>query len=322
MKSANKVLNLLTAFLAVIGACAATLVCFIVIYSQINGGFLPKTHDFYATSSETNSIKNDLGINLDNSDYTSAIISSPEPDFDIAFTDEKINSKSLPGFVKPVKSGTYTIDAIEFWFSDSVINDVTGRWRISSIASSQDITEYVIDYYNALFSSNDEIHAIVNFSLNTTTSISVLPDGTLDVAIHEYIDGEEHDAKALFSGMLLKEYFVNSQTGEFEEITAASPTSPIEANGPNTTYSYEFPIENSNQMTIGSASTGNDNDFNTYNTLDTQDSAPGSDTVWLSATGSKYHSINNCGKMDPNKAHQVSLEYAINEGYEKCDNCF
>ena len=62
------------------------------------------------------------------------------------------------------------------------------------------------------------MHAIVNFSLNTTTSISVLPDGTLDVSIHEYIDGEEHDAKALFGGMLLKEYFINPQTGEFEEI--------------------------------------------------------------------------------------------------------
>lgn len=325
MKNSNKVLNLLTAFLAVIGACAATLVCFIVIYSQINGGFSPKTHDFSATSSETNPIRNDLDINLDSGNYTSAIISSPEPDFDIAFTDEKTNSESsLPETVKPVKSGTYTIDAIEFWFSDSVMNDVTGRWRISSIASSKDIAEYIIDYYNTLFSSNDEIHAIVNFSLNTTTSISVLPDGTLDVAIHEYIDGEEHDVKALFSGMLLKEYFVNPQTGEFEENTATSSTSPIENNGANATYSYEIPIENSNQMTISSASTESDNDFdfNTYNTPNTQDSSPGSDTVWLSATGKKYHSINNCGKMDPNKAHQVSLEYAISEGYEKCDNCF
>ena len=86
------------------------------------------------------------------------------------------------------------------------------------MASSKDITEYATDYYNTLFSSDDEIHAIVNFSLNTTTSISVLPDGTLDVSIHEYIDGEEHDAKALFGGMLLKEYFINPQTGEFEEI--------------------------------------------------------------------------------------------------------
>lgn len=43
--------------------------------------------------------------------------------------------------------------------------------------------------------------------------------------------------------------------------------------------------------------------------------------VWLSATGSKYHSINNCGKMNPNKATQVTLEYAIQHGYEACSKC-
>ena len=46
------------------------------------------------------------------------------------------------------------------------------------------------------------------------------------------------------------------------------------------------------------------------------------DMVWLSATGTKYHRINNCGTMNPNKARQVSLDYAINHGFTKCDNCF
>lgn len=44
--------------------------------------------------------------------------------------------------------------------------------------------------------------------------------------------------------------------------------------------------------------------------------------VWLSATGSKYHSINNCGKMNPNKARQVSLEQAEKAGYAKCGKCW
>lgn len=45
-------------------------------------------------------------------------------------------------------------------------------------------------------------------------------------------------------------------------------------------------------------------------------------TVWLSATGSKYHTINHCGKMNPAKAVQVSLEEAIKQGMEPCDKCF
>lgn len=50
--------------------------------------------------------------------------------------------------------------------------------------------------------------------------------------------------------------------------------------------------------------------------------APVGAQVWLSATGSKYHSINNCGKMNPNKARLVTLEEAINLGMEKCDKCY
>lgn len=51
--------------------------------------------------------------------------------------------------------------------------------------------------------------------------------------------------------------------------------------------------------------------------------ASGSDTmVWLSATGEKYHSINNCGRMNPDNATQVTEEYAINNGYGKCSKCW
>ena len=65
--------------------------------------------------------------------------------------------------------------------------------------------------------SDKEIHAIVNFNYNTTTKLSVVGD-SIDVTVYEYVDKEEHDAKKLFSGMLLKEYFVNIKTGEIKEI--------------------------------------------------------------------------------------------------------
>lgn len=40
----------------------------------------------------------------------------------------------------------------------------------------------------------------------------------LDVTIYEYVDKEEHDAKKLFSGMLLTEYFVYIDNGDIEEV--------------------------------------------------------------------------------------------------------
>ena len=42
--------------------------------------------------------------------------------------------------------------------------------------------------------------------------------------------------------------------------------------------------------------------------------------VWLTATGSKYHRINNCGRTNPDKATQVTLESAKLK-YDPCSNC-
>ena len=99
----------------------------------------------------------------------------------------------------------------------NVPNDVTGNWRIASIAENIEMQDYALDYYKEYFKSDDEIHAIVNFNYKTTTKISVMGN-LLDVSVYEYVDKEEHDAKLLFSGMLLKEYHVNKDTGEVEEI--------------------------------------------------------------------------------------------------------
>lgn len=45
-------------------------------------------------------------------------------------------------------------------------------------------------------------------------------------------------------------------------------------------------------------------------------------TAYLSATGSKYHSIDHCGKMNPNKARKTTVGEAISDGYERCSKCW
>ena len=44
--------------------------------------------------------------------------------------------------------------------------------------------------------------------------------------------------------------------------------------------------------------------------------------VWLSATGSKYHRIPDCGNMNPDNARQVSQSEAEAQGYTACSKCF
>lgn len=115
MKNTTRLLNLLSAFMAVIGACAAALVCFIVIYTGINGGFSPKTNTSSTqtdivdsaniisdkniseiiASSEDDFTNENSNNNLDNNNYAPTIISTPkpeavEPDFDIAFAGNEV----------------------------------------------------------------------------------------------------------------------------------------------------------------------------------------------------------------------------------------
>lgn len=48
----------------------------------------------------------------------------------------------------------------------------------------------------------------------------------------------------------------------------------------------------------------------------------GGELVWKSATGEKYHSINNCGRMNPDKATQITLDEAAALGLGQCSKCF
>lgn len=110
------------------------------------------------------------------------------------------------------------IDSIDATFSTmDVRNDTTGNWKISTIAENVNLEEYALSYYKKYFTDDSQIHGIVNFNYKTTTKISVMGD-RLDVTVYEYVDKEEHDAKLLYSGMLLKEYNVYLDNGDIEEI--------------------------------------------------------------------------------------------------------
>ena len=45
-------------------------------------------------------------------------------------------------------------------------------------------------------------------------------------------------------------------------------------------------------------------------------------SVWISRTGSKYHRINNCGRMNPNTSREIPESEAVADGMEKCKKCW
>ena len=44
--------------------------------------------------------------------------------------------------------------------------------------------------------------------------------------------------------------------------------------------------------------------------------------VWKTATGSKYHSYNSCGRTNPANATQITESQAISMGLGKCSKCW
>lgn len=108
-------------------------------------------------------------------------------------------------------------DGIKIDFQGNVNNDSTGNWKIAKTSGTFKIEEYALDYYNNYFESDNEIHAVINSTNNTTTSIEVVL-GDVWVTVHEYVNGEENDADALFGGDVLEMYSVNTNNGEIEKI--------------------------------------------------------------------------------------------------------
>lgn len=309
MKKKNQLLNILTAFLAAIGLCAAALVAFIIIYTGINGSFPSKSGSDLSQESDTVQAENSGNENFGASvlamaDGSESTESAPSP-------------TTLPAVT--IESGSYQVNGIEFWFSDSVINDETGKWKISTMSDMADITEYAAGYYQKLFSSDDEIHAIVNYAANTTGSISMQQDGTLNVSVYEHVDGEEHDAKSLFGGMLLAEYKINPETGEIQTNNQETPSAST-AQDTQTVQDTQTTQNMQDTQTVQGETTNN---FNTYDNSEQQNTT---DAYVLNTESKVLHrpTCSDVSKIAPQNYDTSSsiLSDLISQGYTVCGNCF
>lgn len=117
-----------------------------------------------------------------------------------------------------VSNKSLSSDGIKVDYENSVRNDSTGNWRLARIADNINIEEYALDYYKNYFKNDDEIHAIINFTNNTTTNISHFGN-ILFITIHKYVDKEEHDADLLFSGEIISEFCVYTDNGDIEKVS-------------------------------------------------------------------------------------------------------
>jgi hypothetical protein len=189
-----------------------------------------------------------------------------------------------------------------------VRDDVTGNWRICTISDNIDIEYYALSYYEKYFTSDSEVHGIVNFTRKTTTCITCI-GSMLDVTIHEYVGGEEHSAKELFGGDVDAEFYIYLDNGDIEKLDLESSDDNI---SDDSLYGESAASESTTQTPAADAST--------QASAVTEASVTNTVMVWIPQSGSKYHRKSSCSGM--NNPQQVSKDDAISMGYTACKKCY
>lgn len=109
------------------------------------------------------------------------------------------------------------ISKVSLNFAGKVRNDVTENWRYSTTSEDIGIEDYTLSYYEKYFENDNEIHCIINFSRNITARLNV-SGNMIFLSLYDYVDGEEHDAKLMFSGTPLASYIVYTDNGDIEKV--------------------------------------------------------------------------------------------------------
>lgn len=138
-------------------------------------------------------------------------------------------------------------------------------------------------------------------------------DGSYPVSCWQWIDGDNDG--------IAENYYFNEEG--YLLVSAITPDGyTVDSNGAMTVNGI-VQTQDTTPASAPAQASGN-NTSTTQVTASQEDSASTtqSGTVWVSATGKKYHRINNCGKMNPNKARSMSRDQAIQRGYSACSKCY
>ena len=181
-------------------------VCLIIIAAAIISLLPSGKKDTDAITKEAETVSTEPAAKMETVEPTS----DPESESESAKEVEHRSGDEIIGISEKDISDLHLV------YYESVIDDVTGKWRLSVMSEDIDIQDYIYSYYNNYFKDDTEIHGIVNLSSNTTARINCTA-GMLFVTEYSYVDGEEHDAKLLYSGTPLKSYIVYVDNGDIEK---------------------------------------------------------------------------------------------------------
>lgn len=180
------------------------------------------------TSPKASESQSEIESNNLESSITSEITTEPESELELSIASETTIESESEILSTEVEHRTGAeiigisekdISDISLTYYDKVKNDVTGNWRLAVISEDIDIQDYIFSYYKKYYKNDNEIHGIVNPYKKITARIDYLY-GMLFVTELTYVDGEEHDAKLLYSGTPIKGYLIYTDNGDIVKAEA------------------------------------------------------------------------------------------------------
>lgn len=114
----------------------------------------------------------------------------------------------------------------------------------------------------------------------------------------------------------------SSSTSSSNKKSSSSSTSSKKSSSSSSASKSTNSSKSSSSSSKSSSSSSSSNKSSSSSSNSSVENTPVGGQVWISATGSKYHNKPNCGRMNPDKARQISLSEAKSRGFEPCSKCF
>lgn len=294
MKKSNPILNVLTAILASVGGCTAVLSCFIIFHAVFIGEF--GVPDNKSATRETALIQSG-SIPQE----TASIQSSSLPE---GFSLPLLLPEEIPSMA--ASAGIDTADD----------EDHAGSQSVEAYQAETEVDSIPLKYYQALNRANaysDTMHmpkADIYEQLVSAYGDYFPADAAQYAVDHLTNVWEPEEPEPVPAAQDSAEMASSDMTGQ--AVHAADENAGQPEAEPDTMTAERNNVPQSEESV----------NVEGPSVPEREVSVPAGTLVWLSATGEKYHRINDCGRMNPDRARQVTLEEALRGGFGQCKNCY
>ena len=294
MKKSNPILNVLTAILASVGGCTAVLSCFIIFHAVFIGEF--GVPDNKSATRETALIQSG-SIPQE----TASIQSSSLPE---GFSLPLLLPEEIPSMA--ASAGIDTADD----------EDHAGSQSVEAYQAETEVDSIPLKYYQALNRANaysDTMHmpkADIYEQLVSAYGDYFPADAAQYAVDHLTNVWEQEEPEPVPAAQDSAEMASSDMTGQ--AVPAADENAGQPEGEPVTMTAERNNVPQSEESV----------NVEGPSVPEPEVSVPAGTLVWLSATGEKYHRINDCGRMNPDRARQVTLEEALRGGFGQCKNCY